>query len=78
MCIAETAYKFSLGADWMNDYDSPSPLSDSLFLNVLTMYPFNKLTLSPDLQPKAAHIRPDLPRLDVSPERRSTDDLQRT
>ena len=59
-------------------HDSPFPLSDSLFLNVLTMYPFNKFPLSPDLQPKAAHIRPDLPRVDVSPKRSSADNLQRT
>jgi len=32
--------------------------------------------MSPDLQQIGAHIRPDLPRLDVSPECSSADDLQ--
>jgi hypothetical protein len=51
--------------------------SQTLFLNVLTIYFFNKPPCPPDLQPKGAHIRPDLPSLDVSPKRRK-DDLQRT
>jgi len=38
--------------------------------------PFNT-PISPELQPKGAHIRPDLPRIDVSPKRSSADDLQR-
>jgi len=84
-CIAETAHKFVLGADWMNDHADVAlpwalecvvtlipPLSDSVRLNVLTI-----CSSIPDLQPKGARIRPDLPRLDISPKRSSTDDLQR-
>jgi len=85
-CIAETAHKFVLGADWMNDHADVAlpwaleyamtpipPLLDSVHPNVLTI-----CSSIPDLQPKGAHIRPDLPRLDISPKRSSTDDLQRT
>jgi len=84
-CIAETAHKFVLGADWMNDHADVAlpwalecvvtlipPLSDSARLNVLTIW-----SSIPDLQPKGSRIRPDLPRLDISPKRSSTDDLQR-
>jgi len=53
-------------------HDSNSPLLDSVHPNVLTI-----CSSIPGLQPKGARIRPDLPRLDISPKRSSTDDLQR-
>jgi len=57
-------------------HHSTTPLSDSVFPNVLTTC-FSNTPCPPDLQPKGAHIRPNLPRLDVSPKRSSADNLQR-
>jgi len=84
-CIAETAHKFILGADWMNDHADVAlpwalecvvtlipPLSDSVHPNVLAIF-----SSIHDLQPKGAYIRPNLPRLDISPKGSSADDLQR-
>jgi hypothetical protein len=77
-CIAETARQSGLGADWMNDHADVAlpwaleyvmtlnpPLPGSFCLTSADDVLPSSIPMSPNLQPKGAHVRPDLPRLDV-------------
>jgi hypothetical protein len=80
-CVAETAYKFKLGADWMNDHaDVALPMAyECVFFPKFCFVFFNltdAVTLK-KLQSHRPHVRPDLHRIHRGRKRFPANDFQR-